>query len=89
MRKAYLMMALALCLMLWGLLAVLLTWWLATLVMLGAAWLFWIEVAPLLHYWQPQRRSGWQRNALRWTRRDFSDLETGERYDYHHRERRD
>jgi predicted DNA repair protein MutK len=76
MRKAYIIMAVLTYIVAWILLSLLLPWWLATIVMLGVAWLFWKEVTPMLRYWRPHRRTGWQRNALRWTRRDLPDPET-------------
>ena len=88
MRKAYLLMALVTGLVVWALLTMLLNWWLATLVMLVVAWLFWKEVTPLLRYIRPYRRTGWQRNALRWTRREWPEVDSGD-WPGHRRERRE
>lgn len=82
MGKAYVVMAIATGLMLLILLAVLLPWWMALILITAAAWLFWQEVTPILRHWRPERRGGWQRNALRWTRRDLPP-------DYPARERRE
>jgi len=70
MRRAYLVLAIVMSLLLWFVLAsLLMSWGLATLLVLGMAGLFWLEVTPQLRAWRPQQRNGWQRNALRWTRR--------------------
>ncbi len=73
MRKAYIAMAVGTFMLIWVLLALLLNWWLAALIVLLVVWLFYKEVTPILRYWRPQRRTGWQRNALRWERREMSD----------------
>lgn len=71
MGKAYIAMAAVTGLVVLLLLAVLLPWWMALILVLGAGWLFWQEVMPMVRQWRPERRGGWQRNALRWTRREI------------------
>jgi hypothetical protein len=76
MQKAYIITAVLVGLIVFLILIkVLIPWWLALALVLGAAWLFRVEALPLLHLLRPQRRGGWQRNALRWKRREWPDKE--------------
>ncbi len=75
MRKAYVVIAILTGLGIWLLMIMLLLpWWVATLLTVIVALIFWREAAPFIRYWQPENRhSGWQRNALRFKRRSKID----------------